>query len=174
MREKGSLRRSWPRGLRALFWASAAGLTIEAAQFYVFGIVQDGLGSPPSLQAMSALVGLLLGIVIVATGFWAMRRAFVLVAYAKAVLWLFVTCVFFVSTLGEWLAFGFSPARFVEQMPYLVWNLVIVGIAVVVLRYLVSSQLVVTDEAPRSEISSLPPPVAVDVARKTAEHSKSE
>jgi len=163
MTKKGSLRRSWPRGLRVLFWASSVGLAIEAAQFYLFGIVEGGLGPPPSLQGMSALVGLALGIVIVATGFWARRRAFVLVAYAKGVLWLFVTCGFFVSMLEEGFAFGFSPARVAEQMPYLAWNLVVVTIAVVVLWYLVSSQLIVTDEDPRSEVSSLPPPVAVDL-----------
>jgi len=136
---------------------------VEASQFYLFGIVGGELGPRPSLQGMSALVGLVLGMVMVASGVWARRRAFVLVAYAKAVLWLFVTGVFFASTLGEWLAFGVSPGGVVAQLPYLAWNLAIVTIAVVVLWYLVSSQLIVADQEGRSEVSPLPPPVAVDV-----------
>jgi hypothetical protein len=77
-----------------MLWASTLGLVIEAAQLYVFGLVRGELGPRPSLQEISALVGLVLGIVIVATGFLAKRRAFVLVAYAKAVLWLFIMGVF--------------------------------------------------------------------------------
>lgn len=169
LKGKGPPGASWPSGLRALLWASAVGLVIEAAQLYVFGIVRGELGPPPSLQGMSALVGLVLGIVIVATGFWAKRRAFVLVAHAKAVLWLFVTGVFFASTLGDWFAFGFSRAGVAEQMPYLAWNLVVVIIAGVVLWYLVSSQLIVADEDARSEVSPLPPPVAVDVPGRASD-----
>jgi hypothetical protein len=81
-----SPRRNWPAGLRALFWASGVGLAIEAAHLYWFGIRQDELGPPPSLQGMSALVAFTLGVVIVGAGVWAKRRALVLVAYAKAVL----------------------------------------------------------------------------------------
>ena len=77
MKGPGALRGTWPSGLRALFWASAAGLVIEAAQFYLFGIVNGELGPPPSLQGMSVLVGLVLGIVMVASGYWAKRRPFV-------------------------------------------------------------------------------------------------
>jgi len=146
-----------------MVWASAAGLVVEAAQFYLFGIVHGELGPPPSLQGMSVLVGLVLGIVMVATGFCAKRRPFVLVAYAKAVLWLFVTGVFFAATLGEWFSFGVSRARIAALLPYLAWNLAVVTIALVVLWYLVSSQLIVVDEEARSEVSPLPPPVAVDV-----------
>ena len=154
-----------------MFWASVVGLVVEAAQFYLFGILRGELGPPPSLQGMSVLVGLVLGIVMVANGFWANRRAFVLVAYAKVVLWLFVAAVFFASTLGEWFAFGVSPAGVAAVLPYFVWNLVVVTIAVVVLWYLVSSQLMVADREARSEVSPLPPPVAVDVPPARASDS---
>ena len=137
---------------------------IEAVQLYWFGFVQGQLGPPPSLQGMSALVGFTLGVVIVASGFWAKRRALVLVAYAKAVLWLFVTGVFFANTLGEWFAFGWSPAVLADELPVIAWNLAVVAIALVVLWYLVTSQLLVANEDARSEVSPLPPPVAVDVA----------
>jgi hypothetical protein len=147
-----------------LFWASGVGLVIEAAQLYWFGIRQGELGPPPSLQSMSALVGFTLGAVIVGAGFWAKRRALVLVAYAKAVLWLFVTGVFFANTLGEWLAFGWSAAVVVHDIPVIAWNLAVVAIALVVIFYLVSSQLVVVNEDARSDVSPLPPPVAIDVA----------
>jgi hypothetical protein len=167
VRPEGSPRGTWPAGLRALFWASGVGLLIEAAQLYWFGIVRGELSPPPSLQGMSALVGFTLGVVIVASGFWSKRRALVLVAYAKAVLWLFVTGVFFASTFGEWLADGLSPAVVADELPAIAWNLAVVATAVVVLWYLVSSQLVVADEEARSEISPLPPPVAVDVAPGT-------
>jgi hypothetical protein len=146
-----------------LFWASVVGLAVESVQFYLFGILRGELAPPPSLQGMSVLVGLTLGIVMVANGVWAKRRAFVLVAYAKVVLWLFVAAVFFASTLGEWFAFGASPAGVAAVLPYLAWNLVVVTIAVVVLWYLVSSQLIVADQEARSEVSPLPPPVAIDV-----------
>jgi hypothetical protein len=159
----GAPRSGWPAGLRALFLASGVGLVIEIAQLYWFGVVHGELGPPPSLQATSTLVGLVLGAIMVATGLLANRRGFVLVAYAKAVLWLFVAAVFFASTLGEWFVFGVSPAGLVEQMPYVAWNLVVVTIASVVLWYLASSELMVADEDARSEVSPLPPPVAVDV-----------
>ena len=147
-----------------MFWASGVGLVIEAAQLYWFGLRQGELGPPPSLQGMSALVGFTLGVVIVGAGFWAKRRALVLVAYAKAVLWLFVTGVFFANTLGEWLAFGWSAAFVMRELPVIAWNLAVVAIALVVIFYLVSSQLVVVNEDARSEVSPLPPPVAIDVA----------
>lgn len=164
-----SPRRDWPAGLRALFWASGVGLVIETAQLYWFGVKQGELGPPPSLQGMSALVGFALGVVIVASGFWSKRRALVLVAYAKAVVWLFVTGAFFASTLGEWLAVGWSAAVVADALPFIAWNLAVVATAVFVLWYLVSSQLLVADEGGRSEVSPLPPPVAVDVrpGRKT-------
>ena len=63
-KEKAPTGASWPSGLRALLWASAVGLVIEAAQLYVFGIVRGELGPPPSLKGMSALGGLVLGLIL--------------------------------------------------------------------------------------------------------------
>ena len=69
-------RRSWPRGLRAIYWFAVAGFIVGIAQFFYWLLVTDEFFPHLTLQGGYAVASLILGSFVVVVGTLSRRRLF--------------------------------------------------------------------------------------------------
>jgi apolipoprotein N-acyltransferase len=96
-------RRTWPRGLRAIYWFSVAGLTVGVAQIFYWLFVNQEFFPRLTLQGGYAIAALALGAFCVIAGALGRRRAFAVSALIATAFHLCVLGYFSFETLRYWL-----------------------------------------------------------------------
>lgn len=139
-------RDEWPKGLRVLRWLSVLGLVLATVQLFHFIVNRGELGPPITFQGSHALANYVLTVAAVVTGLRWKRRPFVLILFASCVTHSFVTSFYVMSMVSGWNEEQRTTSLSVREVlvrdaPYLLWNLCVIGLALVVLRYLLSNHV---------------------------------